>query len=85
MGKLELKTSPTSKKRDYSFSDLNIHSGMFKGVKGFDMGQEIVLEVKVKITSLRMADEWESSEYKGIDKNTEFARAQIISVKEKSK
>lgn len=83
MGSLKLNKDITSKspKREYSLSSLTLHSGMFKDIKSFNINEDITLEVKVKITSLRLADSWQAEEYKGIDKNTQFADAKIVSVK----
>ncbi len=87
MATLKLKKPSVDKspKRDYDYSNsLSLHSGMFKGVKKFDIGEEVTLEVKVKINSLRLADKWQVEEYKNISADTEFAEAKIISIKEKS-
>jgi hypothetical protein len=87
MGKLKLNKDVVSKspKRDYDYSNnLSLHSGMFAKVKSFDIGEEITLEVKVKINSLRLADKWQIEEYKNIKEDTEFADAKILSIKEKS-
>jgi hypothetical protein len=85
MSKIKFKNSLDSPskptKRYYKFSSLSLHSGMFKDVKSFEINEEITLEVKVKITSLRLADNWEQTEYKGITKDTQFANAEVISVK----
>lgn len=82
MAKLKLSDSPSKPtKREYTFSDLSFHSGMFKGMDKFTIGEEVTLQVTVKINNLRLADSWEQTEYKGITKDTEFARGQIMSVK----
>ncbi len=83
MSKLKLRESSVTPKRDFQLSTINLHSGMFPGVRSFDIGQVITLEVKVKINSLRLADQWQITEYKGIKNSTEFADAQILSVKER--
>lgn len=72
-----------SPKREYDYSNnLSLNSKIFGGVKSFDIGEEITLEVKVKITSLRLADKWQVEEYKNITADTEFADAKVISIKE---
>ena len=85
MASLKLKSPDKPLKKDYDYSNnLSLHSGMFSKVKSFDIGEEVVLEVKVKITSLRLADKWQVEEYKNINESTEFADAKILSIKEKT-
>lgn len=70
-----------SPKKDKYRGNLNIDSAEIPGASKWDIGQEIEMTVKVRVTGLREPDKWEISEGSA-KKGQVNVNSEIISFKE---